>query len=227
MKAMKRVSISFFALLVVLIAVTGCGSSSSSSSSSSNFTISGSARDMQTSAALPGLTVKALKATDNSAIASTTVRADGTYSLALPSGSTGYLQFSGTSNGTQYITTNSSIGTVTGNVTNADMPLVSRSSFGDPSGYAYLYLDALDQSGNPISGVSISLSPSLSFGYWNGTTYSGSLTATTSNSGSPSAFGYSTTAITVNATWTKSGFATYTAQYPLIVGEITYDFNNY
>jgi hypothetical protein len=231
---MKRFILLFGILVFVVAVLNSCGGSSGSSSkaaSASTYTFSGMVIDLETGASLPGLTVTLRRASDNATITSTTADSTGKITVIAPAGANVYLHFSGTSGGTAYVPTNSPIVTMTENVTENDsFPVMTAAYFGDASGSAWLYLNALDQSNHPLSGVSIAFSSALAgFGYWDGSAYDDGLMATSNaalTTASPTnAFGYATTSGTVTATWTKSGMNTYTAEYPLVVGEVTYDWN--
>lgn len=202
------------------------------SDSQANVTISGVVWDFDSWAPLAGLTVTLRNAADNSPAVVATTNSDGSYSLTFAAGSTVYAHFSGTANGVKYYPTNTPIITISSNKAMGPFPVMATSSFTftDLSVKAYLALDAFDNATySHVSGVSLSFSPQLTaLAYWNGSAYDLNRTSTTSFSRGqpPSAVGYSTTTNRVAATWTKTGASTYTAQYPLVIGEVTYDWND-
>lgn len=168
----KRVVMFIFGMFLLSLAVvmTGCGKSNSEDKPT--YTVSGTVSYSPDSGAditLQGITVEARDPSDDSLFASTTTDANGAFSVSVPENQDFYLHATGATIGTTtYVSVNLQVMLLSADRTGIEIPMISETDLTDisnligitdTSNNAFFGFDVMDNNGNGIAGVNLTVSP--------------------------------------------------------------------
>jgi|GEM_PF-5151932 len=228
-------------LVVSFLGLMACSSSGSGSSNVANISLTGTLSDVDGAPVVATITAK--KASDDSVVSTTTSAADGSYTLAVLSGTEFYL----TASATNYVPSNTRIVSLTADETGADIIIIDETSAGQlanlidgsadwsaassKSWVAFDFYYGSEDDGEGITATNAS-SIVLLYNHCDGTFGAGPTpTPACVNRMGPMAMGNNTSDANIDFTVTGTGTNTAstvnggskTITMPLRVGEITYD----